>query len=918
MFSFLRCVTSKLLESFATLDHSTCDDRFITYATNLMELIMSGTTDDKYNESLMSAINAILSSCPKMIETLSSVHISLAVKSNLQCSKETLVNLITNSDKFAKAFRKLVVKETNVIENLEKFLLASIPSLKYKADVKSKFTKAIRKVFQPEINLLLNNDESRLPNHAIGSLLGLIKVLKNDYNIEFEQIDLHSCTISNIRQIQIANALFSANDNDDEVKTLLLVPSLKIAIAQLKAGFIEDDSQQDILFDIINERMKEVHSLTSFYTNPAQNEVWNKFVKSVLKHSLKMVAPGTDNSFIKRGSIALKTLNKLCKKLYGISNTRKKKTRGWKENADEDCQQIFNMVCGHSSFLGLLYSKSKSTDLLNLKCELLSLILLLMETYPKICEHLELPVFLGAYHATLSESDCAILKIIQRCEIETSGEEKINKLALYQPLLWGQAAASKYSTLHNKIAKTTRTSEVLQLIEPERMLRSALKFPLQAKLELSATELVIEHDASYYDPRFFLPLICHLCSPDAYIDKHLKLIESGVLALVFGSFSSYDSQMRALGCTALCRIYNQMASAKKALSAEKQIWLHLIEVAKNGLAQQVDENDGVPKRVPSIATSFLVRTTTIISSPLDPMYKSISSFILAKPSLDMFSVPNFLRLFHSQNIRHADEDGEKLVGGAIKNAVISNTQHITERNWILTVIRDGLRDMLDFNILQQNFIFKILLSFYGSTNGNLRSDASKSIILSILKTSVGIKDKALDLIKRHGFLLWTLDQITNATKRISTTGNVDEYEKELTELIELVSHSWKAVRNMFNNTQIITDERLTLTEFQNTATNVIFLTAKTFPTEATFLKLVQSMVNIVIEVEQIRANEFEHQYFTKTLPKRGIKEHLYTCLSSFKPGGINRDFDYHSEGSIRNKVEKFVNSCDIVIPKIAG
>ena len=559
---------SKLLASFATLDHSILDDRFITYVTNLMELIMAGTTDDKYNESFLSAINVILSSCPKMIEALSSVHISLAVKSNLQSSKETLVHLITNSDKFAKAFRKLVVKETNVIENLEKFLLASIPSLNYKADVKSKFVKEIRKVFQPEISFFLNNEECRLPNHAITTLLGLIKVLKNEYSIQFEEIDLHRFTISNIRQMQVANALFSTNDNDDEVKTLLLVPSLKIATAQLKAVFIEDDSQLNILFDIINERMEGVHSLTSFYTNSAQNEVWNKFVKSVLKHSLKMVAPGTDPNFIKRGSISLNTLNKLCKKLYGISNTRKKKTRGWKENADGDCQQIFNMICGHSSFLGLLYTKSKSTDFLNLKCELLNLILLLMETYPKICDDLELPVFLGAYNATLSESDCAILKIIQRCEIETSGEEKINRLALYQPLLWGQAAASKYSTLYNKISKTTRTSEVLQLIEPERMLRSALKFPLQAKLELSETELVIEHDAAYYDPRFFLPLICHLCSPDAYIDKHLKLIESGVLALVFGSFSSYDSQMRALGCTALSRIYHQMASAKKALSAE--------------------------------------------------------------------------------------------------------------------------------------------------------------------------------------------------------------------------------------------------------------------------------------------------------------------------------------------------------------
>ena len=904
---------SQLLQSFTKLDYSTSENsEFITYVTNLMELMLSGSVKDIYNESLLKAINEILLSCPKMMETLSSVHISLAVKSSLQCANQTIVLLIKNSDKFAKSYRKLVVKDTNDVKNLEKFLLATTASLKYKADVKSKFIKEVKKVIQPEITSILRNSDSKLPNHAIGSLLDMMNMLIDDYDVEFEQPDLQNSEISNVSQIQILNALFGAQDNDDELKTHLLIPSLKVASNLLKIGFVEDECQLKSVFDIIDKRIEDVHSLTSFYTNSGHNEVWNKFVKSVLKNSLKTVSSATDHNLVKRGSMALSTLNKMCKKLYSISNTRKKKTRGWKESADEDCQLIFNMVCGHSSFLGLLYSKSKISELLNLKNELLRLLLLLMETYPKICEDLELPVFLGAYHATLSESDCLILKIIQRCETETSGEGKINKLAMYQPLLWGQAAASKYSTLHSKISKSTRTSEVLQLIEPERMLRSALKFPLQAKIEFSEDQSIIDYDASYYDPRFFIPLICHLCSPDAYIDKHLKLIESGVLALVFRSFSSHDSQMRALGCTALCRIYNQMASAKKALSAEKQIWLHLIEVARNGLAQQIDESNGVPKRVPSIATSFLVRATTVLSSPLDPMYKSISSFILAKPTLDMFGIPNFLRLFHSKNIRQPDEDGEKVSGGGISSVNISNTQHITERNWILTVIRDGLRDMLDFNILQQNFVFKILLTFYGSMNENLRSDASKSIILNILKISVGIKDKGLDLIKRHGFLIWILDQITNAAEKIASNGNVDEYEKEFRELTDLVHISWNAVRNMFNNTQIITDEKLTLAEFKNTATNVILLTAKSYTSRTAFMNQIQGMVNVVNEIEQIRNHELQDEVsvINTSLQNNSLRELLYSCFSSFDRGDNNEDRIYYSEKKIQSDIENIFNSCD--------
>ena len=97
------------------------------------------------------------------------------------------------------------------------------------------------------------------------------------------------------------------------------------------------------------------------------------------------------------------------------------------------------------------------------------------------------------------------------------------------------------------------------------MLRSALTFPLNLKMDIEQSEGLMESNgSSFYDPRFFLPLVCHLCAPGGFVDRHLKLIESGVLALVFASLSSYDSQMRALGCTILSRIYNQVASAKKS------------------------------------------------------------------------------------------------------------------------------------------------------------------------------------------------------------------------------------------------------------------------------------------------------------------------------------------------------------------
>ena len=116
------------------------------------------------------------------------------------------------------------------------------------------------------------------------------------------------------------------------------------------------------------------------------------------------------------------------------------------------------------------------------------------------------------------------------------------------------------------------------------------------------------------------------------------------------SLSSHDSGMRSLGCTVLSRIHSHIQKAKKALSAEKQIWTHLIDVVRNGLQQSaVEGGGGVVKRVPSVVTTFLVKACAILHSPLDPLYRPISSFVLAKPVIDLFSIPEFLRLFHSHS-----------------------------------------------------------------------------------------------------------------------------------------------------------------------------------------------------------------------------------------------------------------------------
>ena len=125
-----------------------------------------------------------------------------------------------------------------------------------------------------------------------------------------------------------------------------------------------------------------------------------------------------------------------------------------------------------------------------------------------------------------------------------------------------------------------------------------------------------------------------------------------------------------------------------------------VELDANGEADAFEsqkEHHQYIMRIPSVLASFLVRTCQILNNPLDPMYKAVSNFLLAKPLLSVFSVPEFLRLFHSKD----------------------PLQHDVEREWMVAVLRDGLRDDLSYSVMQQNFVFKMVLSFHDSSLAQL-------------------------------------------------------------------------------------------------------------------------------------------------------------------------------------------------------
>lgn len=424
-----------------------------------------------------------------------------------------------------------------------------------------------------------------------------------------------------------------------------------------------------------------------------QKELWSKFVRWILKYSLK------------KPDIGPLTLD-LLSKLAAIR---------FKDSDDTEAKLLVTMIQQHSQYLPTLLGKP--TDL---KTSLVCLLESVARVCPQTCSIDQVPLLLSAYTATLSPTDTALLSLLA-CH-ETAGLD----LHQYKPFLFSTAAVNHFS-IHKKTAglwKMPKTSEVLSLLNPETMTNTALQFPLTLPLSPHASPSTPSPDL--YDPRFVLPLLSHLTSPGVYMDRHLKMVESGALGLAIASLSSRQHLVRSTGYHLLHRIHVQMSASK--LAAEKQVWMHLVGLIKNGVA--LAKSSKTCLRLPSLVTVFLVRSVHILLAPLHPMYRAITGFILAKPALDLYNIPEFLRLLHSREVNS-----------------------LVEQRWILELIRDGVRDSMDYNLCVKNYVLKLLLSQW---NCCLLHEDLQLLLLEVVESVLGLEGPASDLVKGQGLVSWLM------------------------------------------------------------------------------------------------------------------------------------------------------------------
>ncbi|XP_047018439.2 nucleolar pre-ribosomal-associated protein 1 isoform X7 [Ictalurus punctatus] len=454
---------------------------------------------------------------------------------------------------------------------------------------------------------------------------------------------------------------------------------------------------------------------------------WNVFVKSGLKYRYK------DKMF-------LCTLNSLLEPMYRSALTSKGLL---------PIETLHMMVTSHSLFLPtMLVSQDDTDDSLYSKEALITLLLTLVKKCPEVCKSNHFHVLLGAYGATLSYTDQKMLLLLKEYENNSMS------LMEFQYLLWGQAAVEHHKarkSLGPSLWQQLSSEPLLDQLVADRMLYTVAHFPLHRCLfPQENEELTIEEKKGsadmicFYDPSFLLPLFSFIVRPESLLDCR-KFVCSHALGFTVVALSSYDHKMRAAAYHVLGLFYQHLESVH---FKEKKQLLYLLDTLRNAIQKQ-------NLRVSFMHASYIAKVVQQILRPEEHMYLVISKFLLGTQYVDLKRVPDFFRLFYSFDLEH------KL-----------------ERDWLLKVLEEGMRDGLCYELCEQQSIFHTLLGFCSSPLCDQPVQ-----IMNILGETAHLPKASYDFSQAHGILTWIL--------QLTERRNVDR--TMLTVVIGLLHTLWFSI-----------------------------------------------------------------------------------------------------------------------------
>ncbi|NXP07539.1 NPA1P protein, partial [Thinocorus orbignyianus] len=476
--------------------------------------------------------------------------------------------------------------------------------------------------------------------------------------------------------------------------------------------FTYNSSKEESKQELERSMLQRLEELLRFVEEVDPDD-WYSFVKAGLKYRYR------DEAF-------LKVLNTAIQLLYREESSLSQRL--------VKLSKLHMMVTQHSLFLSAVL-RSREEDGMNIQTReaLVDILLTVVKLSPSVCESSHLAVLLGAYGATLSSViycgfHCGFLD--QKVLLLLQLYEK-NKQSLLSPriLLWGPAAVEHHKTcksLGKSLWQQPSMEEILCLLDREKMMKTILSFPQHRRL-LSSQEIPeslyrdesVKNLDDFYDPCFLLQLFSELTRPECVVACH-KFVEVNALGLTVAALSSYDSNMRAAAYFVLASFRSHLEGAR---FREKSQLLYLLDAVQNGIGQP-------NLRFTFSLTLYIARVAQQILKPEEHMYMRVNRFLLSHQYLDLRKVPGFFQLFYSFDFEYK-----------------------TEREWILRLLGEGLRDKHCYELYDYQRIFQVILSFF---NSPLCDEGSQSHILEILQNAAHVTRAAYELIQDHSLLTWIL------------------------------------------------------------------------------------------------------------------------------------------------------------------
>ncbi|VUZ46423.1 unnamed protein product, partial [Hymenolepis diminuta] len=408
-----------------------------------------------------------------------------------------------------------------------------------------------------------------------------------------------------------------------------------------------------------------------------------------------------------------------------------------------------------------------SIPTLPLKAAFLNLLLALAEADPNsTARNVSIAALLASYKASLSLCDLRCLQLLNI--LDQSGHSPASTWGMTnRSVLWGSRMMDNYlfgSTLSEapQLRREPVPGAFLSILDADKVLSCALQFPVTRRcLSREDAPETEQLDPNQYDPCFLLPQFLHyLLSDDPEEELHPNSLDlrsfysRHCLVYAIGALSSYSRSIRGFAKSVIARFKalseawkpTRMASVPPAIAAMKQfperVQINfMLDTLRYSLSKISNELGGGMRssylfgsradtsfRLTRVHANFFINSLMMITKPQHRMYEVLWNRFLAKPAIDLNTVPDFIRMIFSV---HKD--------------------FRVERQWIFKLCADSVNDTSDYLLLEKSRVYKYALLLYSDP----AIDTSTQIqILRLFTATTRIPRACHALTRFHAFPLF--------------------------------------------------------------------------------------------------------------------------------------------------------------------